>query len=182
MICHGQGAPEANLFDGGCCWFGGQVCLLRWFIDYTTSSPPGDVGSATIVDHTGTSLGTVDAYLASPTLGLNKPRQDRARQMIQGAVYVCSALTTSIAQDGIPTGANWEAELNASWSAMYEPGAMGETVGDAWANLGRPRNWCVVYGPGDAACCFAEDEATNATRAAGLSEQRVQIATRNLGA
>ncbi len=180
MICHGQGAPEANLFDGGCCKINGQVCPLRWFIDYSTSSPPGDTGTATIVDSTGASLGTVNTYIATIING--KPRQDRARAMIQGAVYVCGGLTQSLANDGIPSGANWEAELNAQWSAIYDPGGSGEAVGDHWVSIGRPRNWCVVYGPGEGQCCFAEDAATNAARAAVLHVDRVTIANRNMEA
>lgn len=180
MICHGQGDQDnvsergGDLFDGGCCHFNGQVCPHRWFIDYTGAATTRD---ARIIDASGTDLGTVDGYVQSVHNG--KPRQDRVVDVIEGSLYVCSVLANTVIADGIPTGANWEADFDAAWSAEYEPGGVAADVGDYWEAFGRPRNWCVLYGPSDGGCCFREDQATNDARAANLTATRVQIASRS---
>lgn len=186
MLCHGQGDPAADPFDGGCCHLPSlpdgtkRVCPLRWYIDYSTSTPPGDVGTATIYDSDRNALGTVDDFIASFING--NPKRQRARNMIQGAVYVCGGLATELAENGIPTGANWASELNARWSAIYDPGGAGEAVGDVWVSRNKPRNWCVTYGPSEGHCCFSEDATTNATRATVLHVDRVTIASRDFEA
>lgn len=179
-VCHGQGSPNADPFLGGCCWVNGAVCPQRWYIDYSTSTPAGDIGTATIYNSARVSLGTVDAYVASLFNG--KPRQDRARQMLQGSVYACGALTSDLANNGVPSGANWETELNARWSATFNPGGPAQAVGDAWVAIGRPRNWCVSYGPALGQCCFGESDPVNAAGVAKLHVTRVAIANRNMGA
>lgn len=147
---------------------------MRWRIDYTGAATTRD---AHIFDANDNDLGTVDSFVKQVHNG--KPRQDRVVDVIQGAVYVCGALANSVIADGIPTGANWEVDFEAAWSAQYEPGAAAEVVGDAWEAIGKPRNWCVTYGPGEGQCCFGEDQATNDTKAANLSVTRVTIASRS---
>lgn len=179
-ICHGQGDQAANAahgdpFDGGCCHLPGDiVCPSRWYIDYTGAATTRD---ARIIDHTRTDIGSVDEYVKQVHNG--KPRQDRVVEMIEGSIYVCGALANSVIAAGIPTGANWEADFDAAWSAEYEAGGSAETVGDAWAAANKPRNWCVIYGPGEGDCCFREDQATNDARAANLTTTRVAIASRS---
>lgn len=174
MICHGQGDQRVDLFDGGCCFIAGQICPQRWYIDYTGAATTRD---AHIIDASGTDLGTVDAFVKQIHNG--KPRQDRVVEVIEGALYVCGALANAVIADGIPTGANWEADFDAAWSAEYDVGGSAEAVGDAWEALGKPRNWCVSYGPGEGQCCFGEDQATNDARAANLTTTRVTIASRS---
>lgn len=179
MICHGQGDQRADLFDGGCCYINGQVCPHRWFIDYTGAATTRD---ARIIDASGADLGSVDQYVKSVHNG--KPRQDRVVEVIEGSLYVCGVLANTVIADGIPTGANWEADFDAAWSAEYEPGGAAADVGDYWASQGSPRNICVTClgnaRPGARAkCCFAEDQATNDARAANLTATRVAIASRS---
>jgi hypothetical protein len=178
-VCHGQGEPNADPFFGGCCFNPvGVICSQRWYIDYSTSTPPGDVGTATIYNSARVNLGTVDNYIKTIING--KPRQDIAKEMLQGSTYACGALARDLADNGVPTGANWQRDLNARWSATFDPGGRAQAVGDYWVATSRPRNWCVTYGPGDAQCCFLEGAATNAARVAKLSVTRVTIANRSL--
>lgn len=176
MICHGQG--DLTLPLPGCCYLpGGTVCPQRWRIDYTGLDPTTQTRQAHIFDSSGTDLGTVDAFVKQVHSG--KPRQDRVVDVIQGAVFVCGALANAVIANGIPTGANWASEFDAAWSAVYEPGGAAAVVGDAWAAVGKPRNWCVSFGPAEGHCCFGEDQATNDAKAAALTTTRVSIASRS---
>ena len=189
MICHGQGDPRTPAWDGGCCWLPdivdefapARVCPQRWEIDYTGAATTRD---ATILDSEQNVLGTVDSYVKSIHNG--KPRQDRVVEVIEGRTFVCGALANAVIADGIPTGANWQDDFNAAWSAAYDPGGIAAEVGDVWAAYGFDRDRCVSYGltPADGAnhCCFREDQATNDARAANLSATSVTIASRTLGA
>ena len=174
MICHGQGDPRTDLQDGGCCFIDGNVCPSRWYVDYTGAATTRD---AHLIDSTGADLGTVDAYVKAVHNG--KPRQDRVVDVIEGRTFVCGALADTVAADGIPTGANWEADFEAAWSAAYEAGGVAEVTGDAWAASGKPRNWCVSFGPGEGQCCFREDQATNDARVANISTVSVTVASRS---
>ena len=43
MICHGQGDPRSDPFDGGCCYIAGVgVCPNRWFIDWDGAIGPAE--------------------------------------------------------------------------------------------------------------------------------------------
>lgn len=180
--CTGQGDQGDDPFNGGCCLVRNEICPHRWFIDYTGLDPATQTREATILDASGASLGTVDAYVSSVHRG--KPRQDRVVDAIQGSVYVCGVLANTVVANGIPTGANWEAEFDAAWSAEYEPGASAADVGDAWAEIGKPRNWCVSFGPPDIpVCCFAQSDTECDAQAVVLTTTRVTVAQRStLGA
>jgi hypothetical protein len=170
MICHGQGEPQEDPFLGGCCFINGSVCPHRWFIDRTGPEP-------VIVNHQRVVLGTLTAYIN--TLFNSGPRRTRAQQMLQGTNYGCGVILTELAQNGVPTGGNWATELDTRWSALYAEGAVADDVGDAWAAIGKPRNWCVSYGPGEDQCCFGETQTVNDQRATALHVTRVTIASRS---
>lgn len=170
MICHGKGVGAI-----GCCWLGTVVCPHRWRIDNQGGTL--STRDSLIYDADDVLLGTVDAYVKSVHNG--KPRQDRVVDVIQGRRFVCGVLANAVVANGIPTGANWEADFEAAWSAEYQPGASAADVGDYWASIGKPRNWCVSYGQTEPQCCFGEDQATNDTGVAALSVTSVTIASRS---
>lgn len=179
MICHGQGDQRSDLFDGGCCFVGGSVCQNRWFIDYSTSTPPGnreDIANATVLDHNRQVLGTVDD-VARSFVGNNPNRRQRVFDQLQGALYVCkvAALVVEGNWDGGPPD---RATFDAAWAAHpdYQP------VADAWEAIGKPRNWCVLYGPSEGQCCHAEDQATNDANRANLTAVAVTVRSAATGA
>lgn len=177
MLCHGQG--DNSGFDGGCCWVNGAICPVRWFIDYSTSTPAGDVGTATIRNSTGASLGTVSAYVSSlmPGGGPTKTqRVQRVLDQIRGVVYVCSAAAYVIGMD--PSLLNDRAAFEAAWSATAEY----QTIAPQWVAIGKPANWCMTFGPTEGQCCFREDQATNDARRAKLSATAVTVRSRAQGA
>ena len=159
MICHGQGdqGVGVDLFEGGCCFVAGAVCPLRWFIDYSTSSPAGDVGTATILDSNRQSLGTVFDYVENlmPGGGPNKAaRVQRVLDQVQGTIFVCSAAATVIGLD--PKLINDRVAFEEAMTAepSYAP------IGDYWVSIGKPFDWCPKYGPSEGQCCYGEDQAT----------------------
>lgn len=172
MLCHGQGDQRDDPFDGGCCYIAGQVCPARWFIDYSTSSPAGDVGTATILDANRQSLGTVFAYVNNlmPGGGPNKAaRVQRVLDQVRGALFVCSAAAYVLGMD--PSLVNDRPAFEAAWQAhaAYTP------IAAEWVAMGKPANWCMAYGPSEGQCCFAEDQATNDARAATMSTTAVTV-------
>ena len=178
-ICHGRGDPAGDLFLGGCCYVDGAVCPLRWYIDYSTSDPPGDVQSATILDADRTSLGTVYDYVDNlmPGGGPNKAaRMQRVFDQVQGTRYVCSVVAYLLGMD--PSLINDRAQLEAQWAAddAYQP------IADHWESIGRPRDWCPQYGPTEGQCCFAEDTATNDANKAFLTVDAVTVRSQATGA
>jgi len=175
MLCHGQGDPEADLFDGGCCWVDGEVCPNRWFIDW-----PGAYGPAeTIYDNTRTALGTVTGYVTDlmPGGGPNKAaRVARVVAQVQGATYACAAAAHIIGMD--PSLINDRAAFDTAWAARVEY----QPIADHWQTLGKPRNWCMVYGPAEGQCCHSEDQATNDARTAALDPVAVTVRRAATGA
>lgn len=166
MICHGNG--DAPAFDGGCCIkVGGDVCELRWFIDWTT--PEGEV-----FDSTNTSMGTVDD-VARAFVGNNPQRRARVAEAVQGTVYICQAAILVV--DGDPSLLNDRAAFDAAWAARAEY----QSIADGWEAIGRPRNWCMIYGPPEGHCCFREDQTTNDTYRAGLSVTAVSLRSQAQG-
>jgi len=165
MICHGQGDQRVDTLDGGCCFVAGQVCPNRWFIDWTGVAAVAD---AIVRDHTGASLGTVDA-VARSFVGGNPNRRQQIYDEVQGTLFLCAAAIQAIAVD--PNIRNNRATFDAAWAARaeYQP------IADAWELIGRPRNWCQLFGPPEGQCCFGEDQATNDTRAAALSVTAVTV-------
>jgi hypothetical protein len=179
MLCHGQGDQRSDLFDGGCCFINGQVCPIRWFIDYSTSSPAGDVGTATIYDSNRQSLGTVFNYVNAlmPGGGPNKTaRVQRVLDQIKGVLYVCSAAAYVIGMD--PSLINNRAQFDTAWAAntSYTP------IGDIWVSMNKPFNWCQLFGPPEGQCCFAENQSTNDSRASSLTSSAVTVRRSAIGA
>ena len=172
MICHGQGDQRANLFDGGCCFVDGAVCPNRWFID---RSPGSAVTQALVLDSTGASLGTVDAVTRS-YVGNNPSRRQEVYDELQGVLYLCKAAIAAIAAN--PSIRNNRATFDAAWAARseYQP------IADAWEAIGKPRNWCQLYGPTEGQCCFGETTTVNAARAATLSAVAVTVRRNAQGA
>lgn len=168
MLCHGQGDPADDLFDGGCCWVNGAVCPNRWFIDW-----PGAYGPAgTIYDSNRQSLGTVTAYVDSlmPGGGPNKAaRVQRVVDQVNNAVYVCRAAAYVIGMD--PSLINDRVQFEAAWEATAEY----QTVATSWLAIGKPANWCMQYGPTEGQCCFGEDQATNDAKTANLTTTAVTV-------
>lgn len=181
MICHGQGDPRVDAFDGGCCYIQGAVCSLRWFVDYSTSSPAGDVNTATLYDSDRNSLGTVFDYVDAlmPGGGPQKvARVERVTAQVQGTLYLCSAAAYVIGMD--PSLINDRAQFDAAWEATPEY----QTIADLWAAQGKPRNWCMTYGPTEQSgqCCHREDQATNDANAANISVAAVSVRSQATGA
>lgn len=186
MICHGQGdqnvSRDDDPFTGGCCYVNGSVCPVRWFIDYSTSTPAGDVGTATIFDSNRQSLGTVFDYVDGlmPGGGPNKAaRVQRVLDQVQGVIYVCSAAAYEIGMD--PSLINDRAQFEAKWqaNAAYTP------IGNEWVAIGKPFDWCMTFGPFEGPvgqCCFREDQATNDARAGTLSTTAVTVRRNAQGA
>jgi hypothetical protein len=172
VLCHGQGDERADPFDGGCCYVNGTICPARWFIDYSTSNPAGDVGTATIRDSNRNSLGTVSAYVGSlmPGGGPQKAqRVQRVLDQVQGVVFVCSAAAYVIGMD--PSLVNDRAAFETAWQghAAYTP------IAAQWVAQGKPANWCMTYGPTEGQCCFGETPATNAAKAGKLTTTAVTV-------
>lgn len=161
MLCHGQGDGRVDAFDGGCCYVNGLVCPNRWFIDW--ASPEGEV-----LDSSRTSLGTVDD-VARSFVGNNPNRRASVADAVQGVSFVCSAAVFAVADD--PSLLNDRAAFEAAWELRpeYQP------IADVWETIGRPRSWCMSYGPGEGQCCFGEDPATNDAKRAVLSTTAVTI-------
>ena len=177
MLCHGQG--DNTGFDGGCCWIAGVICPLRWYIDYSTSSPAGDVNTATILDSTGASLGTVFDYVDGLMPGGGPQKVDRVQRVtdqVQGTVYVCSAAAYAIGID--PSLINDRAQFETAWEATAEY----QTVADQWEAQGKPRNWCMTFGPTEGHCCFREDQATNDAKRGALTTTAVTVRSQATGA
>ena len=179
MLCHGQGDLGEDPFNGGCCWIAGTICPVRWFIDYSTSTPGGDVGTATILDSTGVSLGTVFDYVDNlmPGGGPNKAaRVQRVLDQVQGVSYVCSAAAVAIGND--PSLINDRPAFETAWEATAEY----QAVADQWEAQGKPRNWCQTFGPGEGHCCFGEDQATNDVKRGNMTTTAVTVRSRAQGA
>lgn len=163
MLCHGQGDQLPDLFDGGCCFVAGAVCPNRWYI------APGPVtADRQVFDSTRTLLGTVD-QVARSFVGGNPNRRARIAEALQGTLYVCKAAVLAI--DAQPSILNNRPAFDAAWFARpeYTP------IADAWESIGRPRDWCMIYGPTEAQCCFSETPAVNAARAGVLSTTHVTL-------
>ena len=181
MLCHGQGDERADEFTGGCCYTNGVICPARWFIDYSTSTPAGDVNTATILDSDRNSLGTVGAYVDGlmPGGGPNKvDRVQRVTDQIQGVKFVCSAAAYVIGID--PSLINDRPAFEAAWQAHEAYTA----TGDYWVTIGKPFDWCMTYGPteGGGQCCHKEDQATNDAKAASMSTTAVTVRSSAPGA
>lgn len=107
-----------------------------------------------------------DAVQAQVTLyNFKGPANNLAARIGDGITFACHVAIKVIAAEidankAMPSRAGFEA----NWAAHpdYQP------IADAWEALGKPRNWCPTYGPAENQCCFAEDQATNDTKAAGI--------------
>lgn len=175
MICHGQGDPRTDPFDGGCCFVNGAVCPNRWFVDWTGAIGPVE----TIYDSNRVPLGTVTAYVTSlmPGGGPTKAaRVARVVAQVQNATYVCKAAAYAIGMD--PSLINDRLAFESAWAARpeYQP------IADAWEALGKPRNWCMTFGPTEGQCCHNEDQATNDARAGVLDPVAVTVRSAATGA
>lgn len=158
-FCHGQG----NLDTDGCCYVAGAVCPNRWkIVDGRVYEGPDLVDLGTVQEVAAT-------YHNSPAV------QQRAIDQVQGMVYVCRVAVEVIVQD--PKRINDRAAFEAAWAAHpdYQP------IADEWEAIGKPRNWCPLYGPPENQCCYAEDEATNAAKASALTTSAVSIRSQRSG-
>jgi hypothetical protein len=179
MLCHGQGDERADPFEGGCCYVNGAICSARWFIDYSTSSPAEDVGTATIRDSNRNSLGTVAAYVDSlmPGGGPTKTQRiQRVLDQVDGIKFVCSAAAYVIGMD--PSLINDRPAFEAAWAAnaAYTP------IAAQWVAMGKPANWCMTFGPSEGQCCFGEDQATNDSKRANITTTAVTVRSQAPGA
>jgi hypothetical protein len=184
MICHGQGTDpvaHSDPFDDGCCFIAGQPCQNRWYLDYSTCTPPGnraDVANATVYEGANRtiSVGSVDD-LARSFVGNNPNRRQRIFDQVQGALYICKVAALVI-EAGWGSGPPDRATFEAAWAAHpdYQP------VADAWEAIGKPRDWCALYGPSEGQCCHREDQATNDARRANLTTTAVTVRAAATGA
>jgi hypothetical protein len=153
-ICHGNG----DLVRGGCCYVDGAVCPNRWMIV-----------DGHVFDAAGNDLGTVQEIIASVTN--NRKAQQTGAELAQGITFLCGVAMKVLLADtrliGNPTGFR-QAWLN---HAEYQP------IADVWERIGKPRDWCMTYGPGEGQCCYAEPLAENEAKQALLSEVAVTVRT-----
>ena len=179
MICHGQGVPagdpNTDPFLEGCCLLTHPtVCPNRWFIDWA-----GDIGPAeTVYDADRTALGLVDDAIRD-MVGNSKPRRDRVKAQTLNIKFLCTAALTVIGAD--PSLLNDRPAFDAAWEATaeYQP------IADIWEAMGKPRNWCMLYGAQaalDNTCCFSETQAVNDAKAAVLDPVAVQVRSASTGA
>lgn len=160
-FCHGSGDPRADPFTGGCCYVNGGICPLRWYLDWT--SPEGEVFDAARV-----SLGTVDDVIRS-LAGNNPNRRARIFEQVQGITFLCTAALAAIDDD--PSILTDRAAFDAAWEATVEY----QTIADLWEAGGKPRNWCMTYGPSEGQCCHAETAQEQADREASMSVTAVSL-------
>jgi hypothetical protein len=96
------------------------------------------------------------------------PANNAAKLLDDGITFAChvalKVLAASIASTGQLPG---RTAFEAAWTAHPDY----QSVADAWELIGKPRSWCPEYGPAEGQCCFAEDQATNDTKAAGIPVQ-----------
>lgn len=160
-LCHGNGNPSTD----GCCYVDGAVCPLRW-----------KIANDHVYDAAGTDLGTVDAVVRQYA-GPNPQRQKRAKDQLQGVVYVCTAAVRVIVDN--PATLTDRAAFETAWlnDAEYQT-----KVRPAWERLEQANGWapgsydCPTWtGHGAPECCYAEPQATNDAKAAPLTASAVQI-------
>lgn len=160
-FCHGKG----NISTDGCCWVNGAICPLRWkIIDGVIYEGPNLVNKGTVV-----------AYAQSITN--NKSAQDKIIAQATNITFACkAAVEVLVAQPallnnraGFETAwnnhAGYVAQVRPHWSTVEQ-------------NLGLPANSynCSSWtGVNTGECCYAEDEATNATKCGTLSSEAVTI-------
>lgn len=182
MLCHGQGDPTLNL--PGCCYLpGGTVCPMRWMVN--------EAGN--VIDSNGVNVGSLDSAIRN-TFGVNNPNiREQIKQFIgrlDGVgprMFVCMAFGYAardhwaefMAQTGGVWGVSDEVILEQRWSEEYEVGGSATAVGDAWEAAGKPRNWCVTFGPDEGHCCFRETQQVNDTQAAKVTATRVSVSGRS---
>ena len=139
MFCHGN--PVVN--GDHCCWVDGARCpnLLEG----------QEVADAVQVQ--------IDLY------NFKGPANNLARKLGDGINFACGVAIKVIAESidstsQLPDRPTFEA----AWTAHADY----QAIADAWEAMGKPRSWCPEYGPAEGQCCFAEDQATNDTRGAGV--------------
>ena len=163
MFCHGQGNLDPA-FDGCCFIPGGTICPNRLkFVNGRVLQGPNL-----------TDLGTTTQWINSLTN--NGAARNNAAKQVQGLVYACdAAIKAIVAQLSILSS---RATFDAAWEARpeYQP------IADLWETIGKPRNWCMTYGPPEAQCCFSESAAINAAKAAALDSTAVTIRRAATGA
>lgn len=165
MLCHGNG-DNADGFSGGCCWVAGAVCVNRWYID----------DSGRVLDAAGVDLGSVDD-VARSFVGNSPQKRQQVAEAVQGVRYVCRAAVLGLDDD--PNGLTDRAAFDAAWLARVE---QTPEVGDHWQSIGKGRDWCVTFGPGEGQCCYGEDQVTNDAARSGLSITAVEVRRKATGA
>lgn len=96
------------------------------------------------------------------------PAKNLSSRIGDGINFACHVAIKVIAEHAsntrdLPDRATFEA----AWSAHPDY----QAIADTWESIGKPRSWCASYGPAENQCCFAEDQATNDTKAAGIPVQ-----------
>ena len=176
MICHGRGSMPGNQAQGsfadGCCIWDNHVCPNRWYLTWNT--PDGE-----IFDASGQSLGTVTAYIQSQMPGGGQTKTQRVNRVldqVRNIRYVCAPAAYVIGMD--PSLITNRAQFEAAWSARaeYTP------VGDYWVSVGKPRNWCMSFGPTEGQCCYGESQVVNDQNRSQLHTSAVEVRRRATGA
>jgi hypothetical protein len=147
------------------------VCPNRWFIDWAGAIGPAE----TVYDSDRVALGLVDDVIQA-LVGNSKPRRDRVKAQAQNIMFLCTAALAVIGND--PSLLNDRPAFDAAWEATPEY----QTIADIWQAQGKPRNWCMIYGPVEGQCCHREDPATNTARAASLDPVAVTVRAAATGA
>lgn len=193
MICHSQGDKDhpsnADWQDGGCCHIPGvvppsNICPMRWAIDTNGS----------VFNSNRQNIGQLDDLIKT-VYGVNNPNTRLNIINFLGwqsglQMYICTAFAQAAVDHWNEFMAVQNQQLvmtnrtqaDIRWSEEFNTGGSAVSIGDAWANLGKPRNWCVVYGPPEGHCCFREDQATNDARRSLVTTTRVSVSSQAPGA
>ena len=146
-FCHGQGTTD----PGGCCYLDGEIC-------------PHHFDSTELI-----------SWINS--LGLNGARRTRALNMAQGVQHACGIALRIIAQDlsMITNRAAFEnawnnhpdylTDVRPTWEALEQ--RLGLEPGSFQCSTWKGEN--------GTQCCYAEDETTNAAKAANPHSTAVTI-------
>lgn len=144
-----------------CCWLGGQRCPHHLAETETETRAGGGWTGGTRTAAEWFLLDELDRRGINQGSVRNVALKLVGGQPNQCAQAIVAGLDWYETSGGVPDGTA-RAAWAALWSARYAPGADAAAVGDHWATIGRPRDWCVSFGPAEGHCCFAQGDSQTA--------------------